>query len=44
VEGKRREKIERLRFGRFYYRFDNGESSADLMDRITVFEDHLVGE
>jgi broad specificity phosphatase PhoE len=42
VEGKRREKAERLRFGRFWYRFPNGESGADVYDRMTLFEDHLV--
>ena len=26
AEGKQREKAERLRFGRFFYRFPNGES------------------
>eukprot|EP01023_Acetabularia_acetabulum_P068482 TRINITY_DN9721_c1_g1_i1.p1 TRINITY_DN9721_c1_g1~~TRINITY_DN9721_c1_g1_i1.p1 ORF type:complete len:443 (-),score=52.55 TRINITY_DN9721_c1_g1_i1:1693-3021(-) len=39
---KQREKEERLRFGRFFYRFPNGESGADVYDRITIFEDHLV--
>lgn len=33
---------ERKRFGRFFYRFQNGESGADLYDRITIFQDHLV--
>ena len=28
MEGKEREKTERLRFGRFFYRFPNGESGA----------------
>lgn len=36
-EGKKREKAERLRFGRFFYRFPNGESGADVYDRITAF-------
>ena len=40
--GKEREKAERLRFGRFFYRFPNGESGADVYDRMTLFEDHLV--
>ena len=40
--GKRREMKERLEFGRFFYRFPNGESGADVYDRITIFEDHLV--
>eukprot|EP00208_Stichococcus_sp_RCC1054_P002445 CAMPEP_0206143802 /NCGR_PEP_ID=MMETSP1473-20131121/21850_1 /ASSEMBLY_ACC=CAM_ASM_001109 /TAXON_ID=1461547 /ORGANISM="Stichococcus sp, Strain RCC1054" /LENGTH=483 /DNA_ID=CAMNT_0053539373 /DNA_START=173 /DNA_END=1621 /DNA_ORIENTATION=+ len=42
MEGKEREKTERLRFGRFFYRFPNGESGADVYDRMTIFEDHLV--
>ena len=42
AEGKRREKAERLRFGRFFYRFPNGESGADVYDRMTLFEDPLV--
>ena len=33
MEGKKREKAERLRFGRFFYRFPNGESGADVYDR-----------
>lgn len=37
-EGKKREKAERLRFGRFFYRFPNGESGADCYDRITGFQ------
>jgi len=28
--------IERRRFGHFYYRFPNGESGADVYDRVTV--------
>ena len=39
---KRREKQERLAYGRFYYRFPDGESGSDVYDRITVFEDHVV--
>ncbi|EFN57217.1 hypothetical protein CHLNCDRAFT_12448, partial [Chlorella variabilis] len=42
AQGKRREKLERLRFGRFFYRFPHGESGADVYDRMTLFEDHLV--
>ncbi|GFR41068.1 hypothetical protein Agub_g1708 [Astrephomene gubernaculifera] len=42
AEGKQHEKAERLRFGRFFYRFPNGESGADVYDRITLFEDHMV--
>ena len=33
AEWKKREKAERLRFGRFFYRFPNGESGADVYDR-----------
>lgn len=40
--GKKKELAERLEFGRFFYRFPNGESGADVYDRITIFEDHLV--
>ncbi len=39
---KEKEKAERLRFGRFFYRFPNGESGADVYDRITIFEDHMI--
>lgn len=38
MEGKKREKAERMRFGRFFYRFPNGESGADVYDRITNFQ------
>lgn len=34
AEDKQREKAERLRFGRFFYRFPNGESGADV-SRVT---------
>ena len=42
ADQKEREKAERLRFGRFFYRFPQGESGADVYDRITAFQDHLV--
>jgi len=42
MEGKEREKTERLRFGRFWYRFPHGESGADVYDRMTIFEDHMI--
>lgn len=29
------EKAIRIRYGRFFYRFPNGESAADVYDRIT---------
>lgn len=41
-ESKQREKAERLRFGRFFYRFPHGESGADVYDRMTIFEDHMI--
>lgn len=41
-EKKQAEKRERHRFGRFFYRFPNGESGADVYDRITMFSDHMV--
>jgi len=41
-EKKQAEKQERHRFGRFFYRFPNGESGADVYDRITMFSDHMV--
>ncbi len=31
-----------LRFGRFWYRFPHGESGADVYDRMTIFEDHMI--
>ncbi|GAX81779.1 hypothetical protein CEUSTIGMA_g9207.t1 [Chlamydomonas eustigma] len=33
---------DRIKFGRFWFRFPNGESGADVYDRLTIFEDHLV--
>ncbi|KAL6765787.1 histidine phosphatase superfamily [Haematococcus lacustris] len=33
---------DRNKFGRFYFRFPNGESGADVYDRLTIFEDHLT--
>lgn len=37
-----RAKEERHRFGRFFYRFPNGESGADVYDRVTGFRDTLL--
>ena len=37
-----REKAERNAYGRFFYRFPNGESGSDVYDRITLFEDHMA--
>lgn len=42
LKQKKAEKRERQYFGRFFYRFPNGESGADVFDRITIFEDHMV--
>ena len=42
LKAKQQEKRERQSFGRFFYRFPDGESGADVFDRITMFEDHLV--
>jgi broad specificity phosphatase PhoE len=35
------EKAARIRYGRFFYRFPNGESAADVYDRITGFRETL---
>ncbi|KAL3498887.1 hypothetical protein ACH5RR_041619 [Cinchona calisaya] len=35
------EKAVRARYGRFFYRFPNGESAADVYDRITGFRETL---
>ncbi|XP_002968785.2 phosphoglycerate mutase-like protein AT74H [Selaginella moellendorffii] len=40
-ERMRVEKEIRLRYGRFFYRFPNGESAADVYDRITGFRETL---
>ncbi|TVU04316.1 hypothetical protein EJB05_50108, partial [Eragrostis curvula] len=40
-EKMRVEKETRLRYGRFFYRFPNGESAADVYDRITGFRETL---
>lgn len=42
AEEKLRLMAERKEFGRFFYRFPNGESGADVYDRITIFEDHFI--
>ena len=34
-------KKERYKFGIFYYRFPNGESAADVYDRVSTFLDSL---
>ncbi|KAL4186896.1 hypothetical protein AMTRI_Chr09g36430 [Amborella trichopoda] len=34
-------KADRLRYGRFFYRFPDGESAADVYDRITGFRETL---
>ncbi|KAF8413210.1 hypothetical protein HHK36_001186 [Tetracentron sinense] len=40
-EKMRFEKAVRIRYGRFFYRFPNGESAADVYDRITGFRETL---
>ncbi|KAI9075130.1 hypothetical protein K1719_042861 [Acacia pycnantha] len=40
-EKMRKEKQMRLLYGRFFYRFPNGESAADVYDRITGFRETL---
>lgn len=40
-EKMRVDKEKRLRFGRFFYRFPDGESAADVYDRITGFRETL---
>lgn len=38
----KRDISDRNKFGRFYYRFPHGESSSDVYNRISIFEDHLI--
>ncbi|KAE8712885.1 Phosphoglycerate mutase-like protein AT74H [Hibiscus syriacus] len=38
------DKALRLRYGRFFYRFPNGESAADVYDRITGFRETLKAD
>ncbi|KAM3688090.1 hypothetical protein ACB098_10G126500 [Castanea mollissima] len=40
-EKMRHEKAIRMLYGRFFYRFPNGESAADVYDRITGFRETL---
>ncbi|KAL5718217.1 hypothetical protein ACHQM5_011146 [Ranunculus cassubicifolius] len=40
-EKMRLEKAIRIQYGRFFYRFPNGESAADVYDRITGFRETL---
>ena len=35
-------KKQRSQYSKFFYRFPDGESGADVYDRMTVFEDHIV--
>eukprot|EP00873_Tetraselmis_striata_P019330 jgi/Tetstr1/439594/TSEL_028019.t1 len=42
LEETKKEKAERLRYGRFFYRFPHGESGADVYNRMTMMEDELV--
>ncbi|KAK6935424.1 Histidine phosphatase superfamily, clade-1 [Dillenia turbinata] len=43
-ERMRVEKAIRLRYGRFFYRFPDGESAADVYDRITGFRETLKAD
>ncbi|OAY85221.1 Phosphoglycerate mutase-like protein AT74 [Ananas comosus] len=43
-EKMRVEKETRQRYGRFFYRFPNGESAADVYDRITGFRETLKAD
>ncbi|KAJ1257566.1 hypothetical protein BS78_10G006100 [Paspalum vaginatum] len=43
-EKMRVEKEIRLRYGRFFYRFPDGESAADVYDRITGFRETLLAD
>ncbi|XP_072993245.1 phosphoglycerate mutase-like protein AT74H isoform X2 [Typha latifolia] len=43
-ERMRVEKEVRRRYGRFFYRFPNGESAADVYDRITGFRETLKAD
>ncbi|XP_050377722.1 phosphoglycerate mutase-like protein AT74H isoform X1 [Argentina anserina] len=43
-EKMRVEKAIRMRYGRFFYRFPNGESAADVYDRITGFRETLKSD
>ncbi len=38
AQAQARAKLERLEYGRFFYRFSAGESAADVYDRITLFQ------
>ncbi|GLT90860.1 hypothetical protein SLE2022_087770 [Rubroshorea leprosula] len=43
-EKMRVEKALRMQYGRFFYRFPNGESAADVYDRITGFRETLKAD
>lgn len=42
ADAQARNAAERLQYGRFFYRFRDGESASDVYDRLTIFQDHLV--
>jgi len=44
VEAVKLQLIERKKFGSFYYRFPNGESGADVYDRVTSFWSSITRE
>ena len=43
-EKMQKNKDERARFGRFYYRFPQGESGADVYDRVSTWLESLFRE
>lgn len=43
-EGMKSHKVERNRFGRFFFRFPNGESGADVYDRVSTWLESLFRE
>lgn len=43
TESVRRDKEERLQYGRYFYRFPQGESGADVYNRMVMVEEDLVG-
>ena len=40
----RQYRSERVRFSRFFYRFPNGESGADVYDRVSTWLESLYRE
>lgn len=42
LNAKAKEKALRQAYGRFFFRYSNGESGSDVYDRLTSFEDHMA--